>query len=129
MFLYLGLLSPRLLRLLFLFLLLSLFLPLGSALLWFFFLLLIVSLLGRRGNVLLSYMTGLPGNLEFFFVFIVKVIETVEFVWSLEAFLDILDDFGSDATPMTPRTVVGTLECLKGRDHRRRETHTTRFCL
>ena len=59
-------------------------------------------------------MTGLPGNLEFFFVFIVKVIETVEFVWSLEAFLDILDDFGSDATPMTPRTVVGTLECLKG---------------
>ena len=114
---YLGLLSSCLLRLLFLFIVVFRLLSLlRGAPLRLLFLLVINQLLGSRGNVLISYMAGLPGNLELLFIFVVKVIETIELLRVLKGLLDILDNLGSDATPMTPRTVFGNIRL---RDRRR----------
>ena len=48
-------------------------------------------------------------------ILVLKIVKTIKVFCIIEGFLDILDDFGSDATPMTPCTVVGTLDfrCLQ----------------
>lgn len=94
----------------------GLFLPLRGTLLGLLFLVIIVRLLGSRRNVILSYMADLPGSIEFFFIHIIKLVETIEVLCALEGLLDILDDLGSDATPMTPRAVVGTLDLQRIQD-------------
>ena len=52
-------------------------------------------------------MAGIPGSLELLLILFIELLETVELFNILKAFLDIFDDLGSDAAPMTPRTVVG----------------------
>jgi len=54
-------------------------------------------------------MTDLPGSPELVLILFAKLLETVEVFRTLKGFLDVLDDLGSDATPMTPRAVVGSV--------------------
>jgi len=68
-----------------------------------------IFLLDSRRNVLLSYVTDLPGSLEFPLILFTEILKTVEIFGILRAFLDIFDDLGSDAAPMTPCTVVGSV--------------------
>jgi len=77
--------------------------------------LLTIFLLGSRRNVLLSYVTDLPGSLEFLLILFTEILETVEIFGILIAFLDIFNDLGGDAAPMTPRTVVGSVRSWNGR--------------
>ena len=102
----LGLPSPCLLGFLLLSLpiVFSLLLLLGSTLLWLLFL--AIFLLGSRRDVLLSYMADLPGSLELLLILFIEVLKTVEFFDILQAVLRVFDYLGSDAAPMTPRTVV-----------------------
>jgi hypothetical protein len=84
------------------------FLPLfGGALLGLLFL--IIVFLGRRRDVFLSYVAGIPGGMELLLILVIELFETVEIFGTLEAFLHIFNDFGSDTTPMTPCTVVGSV--------------------
>jgi hypothetical protein len=71
--------------------------------------------LGSRRNVLLSYMANLPGSLELLLILFLEVLETIEVFCALEGFLDVLNDLGSDATPMTPRTAIGIVRSSNGR--------------
>jgi hypothetical protein len=74
-------------------------------------------------------MTCLPGGFEFLLILFIKVVETIKVFCAIKGFLGILNELGSDATPMTPRTIVGTLDFQIRVKHHKRETHTTRFCL
>ena len=102
----LGLPSPNSLRLLLL-TVSSLFLLFRGKFLLLLSLVVICALLhGSRRNILLSNMADLPGGLELLLILFPKVNETAEVTGIFKGFLDILEDLGSDATPMTPRTVV-----------------------
>ena len=109
----LGLPSSGLLRLLlFLLLLVNFFLLFGGALLWLLFLDIIVRLLGSRRNVLLSYVADFPGSLELLLILFLETLETVKVFDVLKGFLGVLDDLGSDTTPMTPYTAVGNVRLI-----------------
>ena len=72
--------SPSLLGLLLLFLfVVSFFLLFRSTFLWLLFLLLVTRALlpGSGRNILVSYMAGLPGSLDFFLVLFLEVLKTV----------------------------------------------------
>jgi len=108
----LGFPSPSLLGFLLLFLIVfSFFLLFRGAFLWLFFLLLVTGALlpGSGRNIIVSYMAGLPGSLDFLLVLFLEVLKTVQAVGVRNGFLDVLYDLGSDATPMTPRAVVGNV--------------------
>ena len=51
-------------------------------------------------------MADLPGGLELLLILALKIFETVEVIGIIKGFLGILEDLGSDATPVTPRTAV-----------------------
>lgn len=103
---YLRLLPLRFLRFLFLFIVVIILFPfLRGTLLRFLSLLLIAQLLGGGWDVLLSYVTRLPGSLELLFILVTEVIETIELLRALKGSFGILDDLGSDAPPVTPRTI------------------------
>jgi len=54
-------------------------------------------------------MTDLPGSLELLLILFTEILEAIKIFSILKAFLDVFDDLGSDAAPMTPRTVVGSI--------------------
>lgn len=101
---YLGLPSSRLFRFFLLFIIvIGRFLPLSrGTLLRLLFLIIVVRLLGSRRDILLSYMSHLPGGLELLLIFVFKLVETVKVLRAFEGFLDIFNYLGSDAAPMTP---------------------------
>ena len=65
-------------------------------------------------------MTDLPGGIKLLLILVFEIIKTIKVLCALEGFLDILDNLGSDATPMTPGAVVGTvrLQMCIGHDRR-----------